>query len=411
MAYTPHWKKRQEDLKRRAQLAKNKVVKNKLKPKVKPVVKPVVPPFAGKWVSWEERLHAFDQVATALYKIENGHQLCLHDGVLGDVVKLAKRIGTESAYGEAYKAYLVQNGAVLAVKKVPLEQFDQGSFFTKEQLKSGRSAWSEIAAYTLCTVLMLAKVCNNLPFTYKYTTCDKCQFVNPRIKRKNRPCMLVVNEFADGDLNHYIKKRKDVWTLPLVDNCVFQMVAGLYALEKYYNMSHNDLHYGNVLVHEIKPGGYWQYHIDGLTYKVPNLGFVFVLWDLGMAHIPGKIKGRTTFDTLESKPIRGETDIGRICSILERPLGFLKSKLLRDMRKLEGMISLKTILSDYFPSYLNRSPPSGKLIDTFNMDFSIETLRDAHPPSMRRFLQSNEEFKRTTKRTKSLITFSDYSRM
>ena len=76
----------------------------------------------------------------------------------------------------------------------------------------------------------------------------------------------------------------DLWI-----NAYLQIFSALYALQKYFDISHHDLHWGNVLVHEIPAGGFWRYTIDGKVYDVPNLGFLFTLWDFGYARIPGKV--------------------------------------------------------------------------------------------------------------------------
>lgn len=199
--------------------------------------------------------------------------------------------------------------------------------------------------------------------------------------------MLVVNEYADGDLAHYVKKKLNVWTPALVENCVFQTVVGLLALEKYYNMTHNDLHYGNILVHEVQRGGFWHYKINGIDYYVPNLGYVFILWDLGMADIPGKMRGR---------PKANETDIGRICDVIRGPLRQVtqgKTTILKDITRLEGQISLNEILLTFFERY-RKVQPASKIIDTFNMDIKLSTLKGAHPKEMLKFLVTPKHFSR-----------------
>ncbi len=121
----------------------------------------------------------------------------------------------------------------------------------------------------------------------------------------------------------YLKNRIQIWSHELVHNCLFQVVAGLYAMEKFYNASHNDLHYGNVLVHQVPPGGYWQYKINNKIYNIENMGYLFVLWDFGMTHIKHKIKGM--------KAKRNETDIGRISAIMQSELETVKARKLSKM--------------------------------------------------------------------------------
>ncbi len=349
--------------------------------------------ISSKWRTWAERVQIFDDVVSSLEPVVNGDEVCLVSDVFGDVIKVGKSIGS-GEYGEAYQAVLFGKSYRLAIKKVALSSEDQGVSYTQRQLSSGRSAWAELAAYMLGSVLVMARICNNLPFTYKYTLCKSCHFNSKKVKEKNRnkPCILVINEFAEGDLHHYLKQ-KNRWSLPLIHNCVFQIAAGLYAMEKYFRgMTHNDLHYGNVLVHEIKPGGYWEYKIDGKRYYVPNLGYVFVLWDFGMIHVPGRIVGRPLKDE--------ETDIGQITSLIKsslKPIVHGKSSVVHDIVRLEGMISLKDIFTLMFTNYLKK-PATGALIDQFNMDTSIESLRAAVPLTLQPFLTSAKAFRSYSRR-------------
>jgi len=350
-----------------------------------------------KTLSYSDRLMMFDIITSSLETVLSGDKLCVRNKNLGDAIQMQKRFGSPSAFGEAWIGFTFKNGFKVAVKKMPLGRNDQVESYTDEQLLSGDSAWSEMAAYMFCTLLVMAKICPNLPVLYKYFWCPKCKFVNKAIKgKKERPCLLVVNELADGDLKHYLEKKTHIWNAPLVDNCIFQVSAGLYALEKYYGMSHNDLHYGNVLVHEIAPGGFWHYKIDGKNYYVPNLGYLFVLWDLGMAHIPGKIKGRPEFYTMDSLPIPSETDIGRICAVMfdvlkgkkaKKYMGKTPHNMLSDiMRSERRQQSVKEVIETHFDIYRGKKPNDNEIIDSFNMDVSKKTIKEAHPAELRKFL-------------------------
>jgi hypothetical protein len=351
----------------------------------------------------EQRLVWFDAVTNSLDVFANGDKLCIHNENLGDAIQMGNRFGTPSEYGEAWVGYHFADNYKVAIKKIPLDNMsDRMASFTRDQMRSGKSAWTEIAAYLLCTVLVFAKVCPNLPVMYKYFWCPTCSFMIKKQKRgqkkrkkrqrpltTTKPCLLVVNEMANADLKFYLEKTPQIFTAALQINCVFQMVAGLYTLEKFYNMTHNDLHYGNILLHEIPRGGYWHYRIDGKNYYVPNLGYVFVLWDLGMAHIPRKMKGRREFGTDAFFPLQDkyEDDIGRICSIMLEVLeeqGIRVHKILKDVVRNEGIQTLKSIIQQYFKSY---QTPRDNILDFFNMDISLESIKAAHPPQMRWFLR------------------------
>lgn len=361
--------------------------------KTKPVKKTVIP---KKTLSYEERLSRFAQVTDSLEVYSNGDKLCVKNKTLGDAVKMGKRFGSPSAFGEAWLGYTFEKKGSkfnVAIKKMTLSTTDLGQSFTREQLMSGSSSWGEMAAYIVCTTLVMAKICPNLPVLYKYFWCPNCKFVNKAIKGKTvRPCLLVVNELADYDLKTFIKNKLHVWNPALVDNCVFQIAAGLYSLKKFYNMTHNDLHMGNVLVHEIPAGGYWHYKIDGKNYYIPNMGYLFVLWDFGMVHIPDKIKGQPEFYTVDDTPIPSETDIGRICSVMSDPLytkrakkylGAKRHQLLGNIMKREKLQQpLEEILLEYFPGF-HKKPKEEHIIDTYNMDYSKKQLRNAHSDELK----------------------------
>jgi hypothetical protein len=106
----------------------------------------------------------------------------------------------------------------------------------------------------------------------------------------SRSCILLINEFANGgDLKNWLKEDHSTleWTV-----MYFHVFAGLYTLQKHFDLTHHDLHWGNVLVHKIKPGGFFNYKIDEKYYRVPNTGYLFTLWDFGYAYIPGKMQAR-----------------------------------------------------------------------------------------------------------------------
>jgi hypothetical protein len=71
-------------------------------------------------------------------------------------------------------------------------------------------------------------------------------------------------------------------------NMMIQIIIGIICIQKYYNMIHGDLHSMNILVHKVKPGGFWKYIINGKQYIVPNLGWLFLMNDYGFVVIEDK---------------------------------------------------------------------------------------------------------------------------
>lgn len=235
--------------------------------------------------------------------ISDGAFACIKDNLLANTFGILNRIGSGSVNGEAFKlCYPIEctNGACncknnpfyLAVKKIPLSAEDidySWKPLSKQALTS--ELWAELFIMRLCNVLVENKVTPNLPVYANYFVCDSCQYENAALRNKfpaGGPCVILINELANaGDIKTWSEtdRDNDEWI-----NAYFQIFSAIYSLQKYFDVSHHDLHWGNVLVHKIPPGGYWRYTIDGVDYDVPNLGWLFTLWDFGYARIPGKVE-------------------------------------------------------------------------------------------------------------------------
>ena len=189
-------------------------------------------------------------------------------------------------------------------------------------------------------------------------------------------CVLLVNEYAnEGDLKYWLKTKN--WLQPETRSAkewnvmFFQVFAGLYTLQKYFDLTHHDLHWGNVLVHKIQPGGFLTYKIDDEYYKVPNIGYLFTLWDFGYAHIPGKLKARKDYNMYDLKGVnRYSVDYYRISQSpwwnMETnqdnlfPNGISPSEMVDFSYNVktcyDNNVPLKYLFSKLFSSYLNLDP-------------------------------------------------------
>lgn len=303
----------------------------------------------------------------------DGEEICPDEfNVLNHDVLLLEQIGSGSINGEAYKSCVpydketkkCENGILLSTKKIPLTQMQKYLYpyhqDKEELLNHENDAFVELACMQLCSHVILnsEQICPNLPLYYNYFLCNRCDYRNPEILKRNeyliqkaesavyldkkgkevkqmfktlkellkyknktilagddyklmvqsagqqvadiykhaindaisRSCILLINEFANGgDLKNWLKEDHSTleWTV-----MYFHVFAGLYTLQKHFDLTHHDLHWGNVLVHKIKPGGFFNYKIDEKYYRVPNTGYLFTLWDFGYAYIPGKMQAR-----------------------------------------------------------------------------------------------------------------------
>lgn len=131
----------------------------------------------------------------------------------------------------------------------------------------------EIISNTLTNQLVFQKICPHYILNYNW------DYENNKIR--------LYNEYATyGDFYSWSKHKHsdELWY-----NALFQIMVGLLAIKRYFNMIHTDFHLGNILVNKVTPGGYWVYKINGHNFYLPNLGFVFLLSDFGFAWIPNKL--------------------------------------------------------------------------------------------------------------------------
>jgi hypothetical protein len=182
------------------------------------------------------------------------------------IVKV-KRIGSPSINGEAYIVKAAYRGQelVMAMKKMP------------GLAKNNR----ELKLYDYFTKVVLDGVNPHFPIIYKSTECNGCVYDNPDIGRKSKECLVCFNELANGDLESFITFSPDITDSALVSMWCQMAIAG-FALEK-KKYAHNDLHWGNILYHNVPEyeGAYMHYKIDNDNVYIRSSGHHWVMWDLG----------------------------------------------------------------------------------------------------------------------------------
>lgn len=293
----------------------------------------------------------------------------------------------------------------------PMLNFDHDDY-EKKQNASKYEIWVELTAMTLANSLVLQGICPNLPLLFHWFVCDHCNFSNQVLldrpykygsKYKNdifsikkaqksfkelkdpeilNPCAIILNELAQSDLTQWCKNR----TLKLeeLESMIFQIIAGLYSLRKYYNMRHNDLHSGNILVHKLpqqhEDNGVFKYTIDGIDYYVPHYGWLFVIWDFGMASIHDPKTGHGVLNARNenwSKYSKNDfDDLSRISkSLLYDATNFQippeATKLLQQLKNNESDFStlLTTLIG---PNFLEQKQTQSE----WNMDKQLEIFPD-----------------------------------
>lgn len=324
----------------------------------------------------------------------NGEFVCpSNQNLLSSKILLMKHIGTPSINGEIWQSCTFWNCSktgcsctnkhTIALKKIPLtpEAVEHLADYYYDDVEAMKfDVFAEIMCMHLCKILVENDVCPNLPVFFKYYFCEDCKFSNPSLvkyfkyaKMDQVVCALLLTEYASlGDLKNWLKEKRSVeeWF-----NMFFQVFVGLYAMQKYFDLTHNDLHWGNILVHKIQPGGYFKYIIDGRDYYLPNIGYLFVLWDFGYAHIPGKLEPKPKNATVKN---RLSVDIKRIMNVIDwlpKEYGIDAPKEIINF--IEDYEIPNILVDDIFHSYefdrFRKLPPESDIIKKFSLDKKIKT--------------------------------------
>jgi len=150
-----------------------------------------------------------------------------------------------------------------------------------------------IRQYTLCII--------NDVLDISPTVLDNLRRIKNTHYKKHRTAIDTIDKVLIHNGSHTV----DEWY-----NAYFQIFSAVYVIQKKMKMFHNDLHWGNVLVTQInknkkfdsinnsqsdsnehdnsgendeRGNGYWKYVVDGVSYYIPNMGYIFKIWDFGLA--------------------------------------------------------------------------------------------------------------------------------
>lgn len=183
----------------------------------------------------------------------------------------------KGCYGNVYKAS--KNSFKFAIKFSKL---------TKESLKTPYSldymCWYEAFFLTeIFKPMITDDICPNLPLIYDRFTCEKYK-LTLKAGDEEHPCVVTAIELANGDLKQYLNNYITAESgEELLYSALFQIMAGLWAVQKHAQIVHYDIKKENILFYKIRPGGYFQYRILNQTFYVPNYGYLFILNDFGLS--------------------------------------------------------------------------------------------------------------------------------
>ena len=208
-----------------------------------------------------------------------GKQCVMTSGInkMKKYIDLKKLIGTGD-WGNVYSAYLAKDPKCFqfAIKMSRIDESDLEDPYTETS-----SSWYEIwMLKDIFKPIIAEAICPNLPLFIDTFLCNKCDFVF-RKGDKSYPCIITVIEMASGDLQNYFKSSSA--TDKEIYSALFQIMAGLHAIQMNGQIMNNDIKAKNILYYNVKPGGYWKYKLNGKNFYVPNYGKMFVLNDFGVS--------------------------------------------------------------------------------------------------------------------------------
>lgn len=193
------------------------------------------------------------------------NKLCRLEGS----IKKIHRIGTKSVYGQVFLVEERKHPQHLAAAKVMYDT------------KGNRA---EVRWYRHFERMVTGQKTPHFPILYFHRLCrNTCALeAEPKDTTSKDPkhCMVVVSELAKGDLRTWIENGSH----PVRDyySMLAQLFMGLWILME-ENVSHNDLHWGNLLYHETPhlKGKWMTYRVGDYEIKIRNTGAIWVLWDFG----------------------------------------------------------------------------------------------------------------------------------
>lgn len=127
----------------------------------------------------------------------------------------------------------------------------------------------------------LISFCPNVPILYDSFVSDDCKILGDK-----KACIISLLELASGNLRGLFMKHnsgEERMSEELLNNCLFQVMVGLHCVQKNVQIMNFDVKAENVLYYKIPKGGCWKYVVMDTTFFLPNLGFLFVLNDFGLA--------------------------------------------------------------------------------------------------------------------------------
>lgn len=182
------------------------------------------------------------------------------------IIILKKRIGSSSRYGIIY---------------LTTNKYTNKKFATKLTIMND-SNYNEIVIATRLSNISLRNLSPHFLFIYKSFFCinNKLDINIPELIKKNN-YYICVNELINGNLKQFFELNLSFkYTLNAFQQILISILSFHYFTNGTY---HSDCHYKNFLYIKIKSGGYFHYKIFGNNYYIKNMGYLWLIWDFGLA--------------------------------------------------------------------------------------------------------------------------------
>lgn len=188
--------------------------------------------------------------------------------------ELCKKLIGGGDYGNVYACMIGTQMCAVKVSKLKEECLEDVPYSTNI------SSWHEVnILQNIFRELIETKKCPNLPYLIDSYYCKKCE-LNLKDEKVESPCVTTIVELASGNLKEWLNvNRKDEEIM----SALFQILAGINAIQKYGQIMNFDVKKENILYYNIEAGGYWEYEIHNKKYKIPNYGYLFVVTDFGIS--------------------------------------------------------------------------------------------------------------------------------
>jgi len=191
---------------------------------------------------------------------------------IGNGIILDKRIGDNSKYGAVFLSHFKHpNGKI-------------STFVTKVVDSSKRYNIIEAEVLKRLTELNVKyKVCPHFPICYGVLQCDNYFKEQNKLMLENlyyKKLLFTFNELEDNSLKQLLASKQ--YTTKIILNAIAQLFMAIMFFNKYIQAFHTDTHYGNLLYHKTKPGGYFHYKINDEDYYIENIGYMWIIWDFGL---------------------------------------------------------------------------------------------------------------------------------